>query len=749
MSGLCRDEGTAVPMGPPSARPTHGGETPYEVGPLCAIVLIDGARPRERRNHDPTTHLSLRSAMTFYASLFVYLQLSLGYQLARLLDPARKLSYLELAASSAVLGTIVSTFIALLLLLATGSWNASLALLWAGLGGTGLKLLYDTYRGEGIESVRSLLPSKLFTLHTLLFMLVAALYVAVVVGVLYYDREGFPRAVVIGWGDSAYHLGMIERLKTAEPFILEEPVAAGTRLNYPFIVNLMSALYERVGFGKPAAWNLPLLLCGLAFVALLYGLGRRVLGRRWLALGLVVVVLYGAGTGYVWYVDDVHQAFRSGGAAAALETALDPPHEYTHLDTRTGGKEAGKGAPVNIVWIVPAISFLSHQRTFPVGASLGMLVLLGVLLYRGDTRLYRWGAAWGLLPFCHSHTFLAVSLVLAVWFLFDVGNWTSWLKAALLGTAFALPQVLYLVPGPLFERAGGGVIRPWFGWMMCDHRQHWLRCDPATEGVDTNPLWFWTKNFGFVFWSWLLALAAPLLLKGERRRLFLSTALPSLAASAVLFVVTNTFIFQPWAFDNNKIIFWWWITAGVAVLALVGTVPRSWARGAALLVFLAASTPAGFIDVAARVGHFTAAHYGYWGEDALRVTRWIRAHTAPNDVFLTGDGATIYVPMLTGRPIYLGYPGWLWTHGKNAVVSSRTKRAKRFLYEGDPAAVCRDGVKYVLWDGKLLHTYPHASRDKVSSSTRRLFRISGDEEVIEVLEIKCPTKKAAAASPPR
>jgi len=38
---------------------------------------------------------------------------------------------------------------------------------------------------------------------------------------------------------------------------------------------------------------------------------------------------------------------------------------------------------------------------------------------------------------------------------------------------------------------------------------------------------------------------------------------------------------------------------------------------------------------------------------------------------LSNNYADQFIPMLTGRKIYLGYTGWLWTQGNNEEINKR------------------------------------------------------------------------------
>jgi hypothetical protein len=689
-------------------------------------------------NKQPARQPAKERNMTPIATLLIYLEIALGYHLTRFIDPDGRLTRLETLFASIVLGLTSSAFMLLVFLLTLRSWEASVIALYAVLSAGGAALLWKLYK-TGLPEGLALRP-RVAPSHIILVLLLA-LYVALAAGVFFVDAHGIPSAILKGWGDSAYHLDMISFLKTQDPFRLEQPNASGTPLTYPFLINLQSALYERVGFPLLLAWHIPLLLYGSSFFFLIWSLGKRVLGESGVATAFLALVLFGGGIGFLWFLSDIRTAFEAGGFREAAHTFLNPPHEYTHLDLRTSGKHKEMESPVNIVWIVPAISFLTHQRSFPAGASLAALVLIGAIAYRGRKPLGRWGIVWGMTPLTHTHSFLALTIILALLFLYDLKNWASWMRASLAGGAIALPQVLYLASGLGFGEKSH-MLKPHLGWLMCTHDASWLRCDPGVEGVDTNPLWFWTKNFGAVFWMWLFSVTAPLLLKGGRMEGFLKNAKPLVLPSLALFILPNVMLFQPWAFDNNKLLYyWWWLASLLSCLLLWSLMSKGPRRAAALSLFVAAATLSGMIDVTARVGHFTKDHFMLYSPEDETSAKWIRENTLPSDAFLTGDNSSQFVPKLTGRPIFLGYPGWLWSQGKGHIVEERKEAATRYLTTGDPGIICPYGVEYVVWDRELTRTYPTANKDLVLRGARRVYaeKLEGGER--EILRIECPSPR--------
>jgi len=673
--------------------------------------------------------------MTVLAVLFLTLQVTFGILISSFVDPKRKLSMVEFFFMSVVLGLGLSTFLLLSILLVSGSWSVAIFLMFIILIAAGLIILWRQFRDLRFGINYEINFRYLLSPIILGFLIFLLLYLAVLFGIMVIDENGLPFAISLGWGDSAYHLNMIERLRTTDPFILEHPVISGEKLSYPFLVNLLSALYERLGFTKIIAWNLPIFSFGISSFFLIFLLGKRVFSNQKLSLALVILFFFGGGIGFLWFFQDLSVALEQGGINSFLSTLIDPPREYTHLENRNSVESATSESPLNIVWIVPAISFFSHQRSFTAGVSLALLIFLGFVTYRRDQSIWRWGLVWGMIPFWHSHSFIAVSIIIICWFFYDISNWRSWLKGGILGCIVALPQVIFLISATW----NSSFFRPQLGWMMCTHNNNWYNCDQGVAGVDTNPFWFWTKNFGCVFWVWIIAVGTFLFMKGKNKDEFRSKITPFIVPSLVLFIITNVFLFQPWEFDNNKIIFYWWIFASISSIAFFQHFYKRFRiLPFVFILFIFLSSFSGIIDVLARISHYKGRYYGYYGLEETEIAKWIRESTSPNARFLTSNNPDQFIPMLTGRSIYVGYPGWLWSQGKASLMYQRQDIARKFLATGDSSLVCNDGIKYVLWDKRLLETYPGARREKVLIEGKIVFSQENGELKREIFEIQCP-----------
>jgi len=199
---------------------------------------------------------------------------------------------------------------AFLFLIASNSWSVTLIIVRFIHGIVGSIFALEAYPRNNINKVFSTnIVLKQFNFRFLrnsLFWGLCALivlYGGVLFGTVLLDEQGFHSIVGMGWGDTAFHLNMIGRLKYADPFWLENVVISGQRLTYPFMVNLLSALYERLGFSKIVAWYIPISLCSISFFFLLCSLLKRLMFNNKSIIAVILIVFFGGGLGFYGFFE--------------------------------------------------------------------------------------------------------------------------------------------------------------------------------------------------------------------------------------------------------------------------------------------------------------------------------------------------------------------------------------------------------------------------------------------------------------
>ncbi len=609
--------------------------------------------------------------------LFFIFQTLLGRVALDFFDKENRFTPLEKILSAIVIGGLLSGFGILLLALLVKSLLLGISIFSVG----GLATLIYFHRLWLKKPTVSFSTKDVFWIIPLAIILLC--YWMLIASVLSYSPEGHLQSAFISWGDTALHVSMIERMATAQPFLIDNPILANTHLTYSFLINFISAIFYTLDHNIVTAFQFPLLIYGTTGLLLLFVAALRICKSKPFAVLALVLIICGSGLGFLTLAKDL-QNNRSN----LITFFENPPHDYTHLDNRTSGKVASKETNDNIVWIVPAISFLSHQRSFSVGLCVFSLLLLAILLYGHSPDFWRLGILAGLLPFSHIHSFLALFFLMAALFWFYRKNWGTWLRFAFLTAAVALPQLVYFKSGS--HLGTSPIFRPWLGWMACDHSTSWFWCTTAA-GTDPNIFWFWLKNFGVIFILWLAAMVILPLIKKQ-------SYVPFVVGSLFLFLVPNLFLFQAWPFDNNKILFYWWVLAILfcVIPLLLLLWQKNWTGKILVVVICFFAVVAGVVDIGARIlppQQVTSYGYADASKDNVTLAAWIAKNTKPNSLFLTDSSVDPTPLFLAGRPVYLGYEGWLWSFGLDYV---KLKNAAQKIMRGNLTLACQEKIDYIV-----------------------------------------------------
>jgi hypothetical protein len=489
------------------------------------------------------------------------------------------------------------------------------------------------------------------------------------------------------WSDWSFHAAYTTTFVYGQNFPPQNPLFAGTPFRYPFAPDFASALLVAGGWSLPAALTWPAWAMATLALSGLILWARRLAGN--LASGIIAVLLtlLGGGLGFWFFLGDA--------ARLGLTTALlHAPQAYDRY-----------APPVNIQWYNPILSYYLPQRSFDFGAAIVVAVLLLLTTALQETPLLGWrqavigfvqarrrldgqgaafllaGALAGLLPWFHVHSLLVLGIVTITWALL----WPrpAWLLFAALVCLLAIPRLAAAIPGDVSAPAGLHYPRLDLGWM-------------ANEGLSGSDLlalpvvwaWFWIKNTGLFLPLLLVALVTRFALSLRSRLL--------LAPFLAVFLVANLVVFQPWDWDNTKVLVFWYLASGVAVGALLVFVARRWPAawiGSSLVgVTLLASGALSLIQWLPPQGPT----FSWFSREDIELADFVRGATDPHAVFLTGDEVTNPIPDLAGRPVLMSYRGWLWTYG---IDYSRREADIAEMYIGAPDSLDllhRYGVNYVL-----------------------------------------------------
>jgi hypothetical protein len=516
---------------------------------------------------------------------------------------------------------------------------------------------------------------------------------------------GWATGVTNNYGDLPFHLGVITSFVYGNNFPPQDPEFAGVKFTYPFIADFVAACFVRAGATLREALLLENFVLSLSLVGLLYRWGRVFTRSRAAARLTPVLVLLGGGLGW-WML--FGEARATGQGIFSLLSNL--PHDYTI--TPTGGWRWGNaltsllipqrsillGLPLAILVFTEWWAALSNneegeaegkakkakgkgKRTKereakeakvepPAAAS--SLFPFSFFLFPSSRRMIAAGVIAGMLVLVHAHSFGVCMLAGACLALIFRERWREWALFFAAALVVAAPQMLWAAWGSATS------FRSFLGWQF------------GWDKGEENFIWFWFKNTGLFI---PLVTAALYWRKGQdplvpRRALFFY--LPF----TLFFIIPNLIRLAPWVWDNNKVIFYWYVaSAPLASLLLIELWRKMAALRVVVVLLFVSLTLAGALDVWRVVSQTT--EHGEFDHDGIRFAEMIKQQTPPRALIL-GAPTFNHPLLLTGRRSLLGYPGHIWTHGLE--YAPRETDIKR-IYAGAPGAeelLARHGVEYAV-----------------------------------------------------
>ncbi|AKM79784.1 MAG: putative membrane protein [Candidatus Beckwithbacteria bacterium GW2011_GWB1_47_15] len=319
-------------------------------------------------------------------------------------------------------------------------------------------------------------------------------------------------------------------------------------------------------------------------------------------------------------------------------------------------------------------NLISSQVVPQRGLALGMTMAICVYWLLWQKKLFWAGVVAGLLPLVHAHSFMAVVLVaggLGGWRVIRAKNKTKEISAWL---AFAVPALIL----------GGAQVRYFYAGVL---GQNFVRWQPGwlAGGGLWGWAWFWLKNAGLVL---VLATAGWWLAPKNLQRFSL--------VFWGLFFLANLVVFQPWDWDNTKMLTHWHLMASVLAAGVIVRFfdHKRWLVKILGVGVLVASVWFGSVKVVAIAKGEN--QYRFWDKNQIEAAAWVKDNTPPRAVFLTASNHDHWLLPLTGRKIVIGYPGWLWTYGLN--YSQREKEVGEIFGGGQTADSLMDKyrVDYVV-----------------------------------------------------
>ncbi len=459
--------------------------------------------------------------------------------------------------------------------------------------------------------------------------------------------EGWYVGQINLYGDLVFHLTLINKFLTSGNLIIDNPIMAGTKVGYPILADFITAQIVKIT-------NLNFALFITTFSIGLLGIyTARLFIRSFLKnekivfLSLLLFFVNG-GFGFYYFLQDLFFSRKP-----LIQFLMDMPRQYTDI------KESGYW------WINTYLAYFLPQRSFLFSFPITLVIL--TILYKGiQTNRIKYfflaGFLSGSLPLVQAHSLFLIFLISLFISPFIVLKSrdkktviVNWLVFALISIFLSVPILSAISP-------------------TTQNFLHFLQYKPGWTSKE-NILWFWFKNLG-LFGPMLIA--SLVWLYQKNRSLFIYY-LPFLA----VFILTNIFIFQPWDFDNSKLLVYWFFPSCIVVAYFLydqffqETLYKK-VMGA-MIVFL--MILAGSLDLFRTFTPVT--NYRIFSRSDLEVADNIKRMTSRDSIFVTASNHNNPIAALSGRSIFLGFEGWLWSHG---IDYSQREKDIRTIYLGDQKA---------------------------------------------------------------
>ena len=452
------------------------------------------------------------------------------------------------------------------------------------------------------------------------------------------------------YGDLAMHLGFIESLFQQGRFPPEYSIYPGQQLNYPFLIDAASAGLRFFGLSLRASVILPSLLM---FFLVFWGfwlLADKLCGR--LAPCVMSWLLFVFNGGFGFYLFLGKYPF-----ASIFTGYYTTPTNFMSEDIR---------------WVNIICDMLIPQRTTMAGWCV-LLAAIYLLICAVEQTLEGKGLRTMLLlavlassmPMIHTHSFLALGILSAVWFFTALPRASREHRVSLLirryvyygmiCLVFAAPQIVYWTMDSV---STGNLLRWNLGWVYGanGHLKSWFV--------------FFAVNCGVVF---LAMWPAIFFIRGQHRRVMLG--------ALAIFVLSNLVAFQPNLYDNNKLLYVWFMLTDILVChwlyELLLRMQRRRLAAALTAAFLFFGSISGILSLARE----SLSSYRLFSKEQLAAAEFITSQTEADSTFLTASAHTNVVAVLTGRNIVCGPGLYLYFHGVS--YQQREAQARRMFEGGD------------------------------------------------------------------
>lgn len=479
-------------------------------------------------------------------------------------------------------------------------------------------------------------------------------------------------------GDLPFHLGAIFSFTDGANFPPQNPSWAGARFSYPFIADIVTAAFVRLGADVPNAFALQDWTWAMSLLVILERFVTRLTGSKLAGRIAPALLFFSGGLGFISFLRDWWS-----GDSTLSHLATD----YTISDAYRWGnsmvvlfitqRSLLLGMPLTVaildrLWAIftAEAAEIADKRESPLLPFSLSPFFLGLLA--------------GMLPLVHLHSLAALFVVTAFCLVIRPSMWKEWLIFGAGVAIVAIPELLWSTVGTASDA------KDFIGW-------NW----GWDKGENYNIVYFWLKNTGLtipliVAGVWLVFRSkgqGPKSKAGNQGSRVNGLAL-FYAPFAFLFVICNVFKFAPWEWDNIKLLIYWFVgSLPLMAIFLAWLWGKRGVWSVAAIGCLIVLTAAGALDV----WHTASGQINtrVFDAEAVKIGSEIRAKTEPHAVIL--NMPTYNTPVvLSGRLSLMRFPGHLMSHGIE--YAPREDDVKKIYAGGGVADILlrKYNVDYVL-----------------------------------------------------
>lgn len=450
------------------------------------------------------------------------------------------------------------------------------------------------------------------------------------------QADGIYAAYLPHWADGAAHLSYMSSFAFRDSFPIEHPLYSGQPYSYSFAADMIGGYLVKLGFPLLSTYMLLGFILSLLTLIGLYVVLKKVSHSSTISIIALLLFVWGGGLGFGLLIQE------------ALHPEALSPAGYFH-QTLTQRENTP------IVWLNPIVGELIPQRSFLLAFPLAALIIIvWYRLFLNPHPPRRWlifltGIITGCFPVIHPHTLMILTTVFGWWFLLGLHVKIKAKSSRKNIIRYCLHSLLIALPA---LSLGGYLILTFIAPVASG----FITWSPGWLAPVTNTSWplFWLINWG-VFLP--LALIGSITSLTHRQQL-------TLIPFWLWFILANLFSFQPYDWDNAKLLTWVYLFLALPAAALLH---KMWqtrkviARISAAGLFMLATLSGGIDSV--KMLDTTTYALKLLSYEQIQLADIVKTHTPSSAIILTSTTHRHWVPILTGRQIICGYPGWMWTYG--------------------------------------------------------------------------------------